>query len=84
MSARSNHACATCPIVATVHDVSVPITNVGASNNCACATCSTVAMGEAHPLLLGHNNSDGTAVAGHLPIATEGCRSLQQRHIVVV
>jgi hypothetical protein len=43
-----------------------------------------VAMGKARPLLLGHRNSDGTAAAGHLPIATEGYGPLLQRRIVVV
>jgi hypothetical protein len=67
-----------------VHDVRVPIVDVGASRNRACATYPTVAMGKLRLLLLGHHNSDRTVVVGHLPIATEGYGLLLQRHIVVV
>jgi hypothetical protein len=84
VGASSNHACATYPIVATVHDVRAPIADVGASSNRACATCYTVAMSKMRPLLLGHHSSDGIAEAGHLPIAIEGYRLLLQRHIIVV
>jgi hypothetical protein len=62
----------------------VPIAIVGASNNHTCATCPTVAMGETRSLLLEHHSSDGIAVVGHLPIATEGYESLVRRRIVVV
>jgi hypothetical protein len=71
VDASSNHVCATCLIVVTVCDVRVPIADVGASSNHACAMCPTVAMGEARPLQLGHHSSDGTVVAGHLPVATK-------------
>jgi hypothetical protein len=84
VDASSNHVCATCLTVATVCDVRVPITDVGASSNRTCATCPTVAMGEVRPLLLGHHSSDGTAAAGHLPVATKGYGPLLQRRIVVV
>jgi hypothetical protein len=84
VDASSNRTCATCPTVAMVRDIIVPIADVGASSNHACATCHTVATGEAHPLLLGHHSSDGTAAAGYLPVATEGYRPLLHRYIVVV
>jgi hypothetical protein len=73
-----------CLMVATVRDVKVPITDVGASSNRACAMYPTVAMGAAHALLLRHHSSDGIAMVGHLPIATEGYGQLLQRRIVVV
>jgi hypothetical protein len=41
-------------------------------------------MGKAHPSLLGHLSSDGTATAGRLPIAIEGHKLIVQRCIVVV
>jgi hypothetical protein len=72
VGASNNRACATCPIVATVHDVRVSVVDVGASSNRSCATCPTVAMAEACLLLLGHHSSDGIAAVGHFPIATEG------------
>jgi hypothetical protein len=65
-----------CPTVAIVRGVRVPVTDVIASSNHACATCPTIAMGEVHPLLLGHHSSDGIAAAGRLPVATEGYRPL--------
>jgi hypothetical protein len=73
-----------CPTVAIVCDVRVPVANVGASSNHAYATCPIVATGEARLLLLGHHSSDRTAVAGRLPVATEGYRPLLQRRIVLV
>jgi hypothetical protein len=73
-----------CSTVAMVCDVRVPIADVGVSSNRACATCPTVVTGEACLLLLGHYSSDGTAVAGHLPIATEGYRPLLKGCIVVL
>jgi hypothetical protein len=75
----SNRTCPTRPIVGAVHDVSVPIADVGASSNRACATCPIVAMDEVRPLLLGDHTSDGTAVVGHLPVATKGYIPLLQR-----
>jgi hypothetical protein len=84
LGASSSRACGTCPTVPTVHDVGVLIANVGASSNRTCATCPTVAMGEVRPLLLGHHSSDGTAMVGHLPVATECYGPLLQRRIVVV
>jgi hypothetical protein len=84
VGASSNRVCVTCPTVATVYDVSVPVTDVGASSNRACATCPTVATDEARLLLLGHHNSDGIATVGRLPVTTEGYRPLLQRRIVVV
>jgi hypothetical protein len=84
VGASSNRAYATCPTVAKVHNVRVPVTDVGASSNRACATCPTVATDEARLLLLGHHRSDGTTAASHLPVATEGYRSLIQWRIVVV
>jgi hypothetical protein len=74
MGANSNHACATCPTVATIQDVRVPVADVGASYNHT----------EARPLLLGHHSNDGTTATCHLTVATEGCRPLLQRHIIVV
>jgi hypothetical protein len=41
-------------------------------------------MGEARLSLLEHHHSDGTAMAGHLPVPTEGYGPLVQRLIVVV
>jgi hypothetical protein len=84
VSNSSNRAYATCPTVAKVHNVRVPVTDVGASSNRACATCPTVATDEARLLLLGHHRGDGTTAASHLPVATEGYRSLIQWRIVVV
>jgi hypothetical protein len=84
MRASSNRVCAMCSIVAIVRNVRVHIANAGASSNRACATCPTVAMGETRPLLLGHHSSDGTVVAGRLPLATEGYEPLLQRCIIVV
>jgi hypothetical protein len=47
--------------------------------------CPTVAMGEVCPSLLGHHSSDGTAVAGQLPVvATEGNGLLVHRCFVVM
>jgi hypothetical protein len=83
-SASSNRTCATWPTVAMVHDVRVPVVDVGTRSNHVCATCPTVATGEARLLLLGHHSSDGIAAAGHLPIATEDYGPLLQRRIVVV
>jgi hypothetical protein len=71
VGSSSNHACAMCPIVATVRDVRVPVADVGGSNNRVSVMCPRVAMGETHPLLLGHHSSDGTVAAGRLPITTE-------------
>jgi hypothetical protein len=82
--ASSNHACAMCPIGPTVHDIRVPVADMDVSSNHACATCPVVATGEAHPLLLGHHSSDGTAAAGHLPVSTGGYGPLLQKCIVVV
>jgi hypothetical protein len=45
---------------------------VGASSNRTCATCPIVVMGEVRLLLLEYHSSDGTAVDGHFPVATEG------------
>jgi hypothetical protein len=84
VGASSNRACATCPTVAAVCDVRVPITDVGASSNHSCAMCPTVAMGKACPLLLGHHSSDRTAAVDRLPIVSEDYEPLLQRHIVVV
>jgi hypothetical protein len=67
-----------------VHDVRVPVANVGSSSNPACATCPIVATAEARSLLLGHHSSDGTAAVGYLPVATEDYGLLLQRRIVVV
>jgi hypothetical protein len=57
---------------------------VGTSSNYVCTTCSTVAMGKAHPSLLGHHNSNGTTIMSQLPVAIEGYGPLLQRRIVVV
>jgi hypothetical protein len=62
----------------------VPINDVGASSNRACTMCPTVEMGEVCPLLLGHHSSDGTAAAGHFPVAIEGYGPFLQRRIIVV
>jgi hypothetical protein len=80
----SNCACATCPTVAMVRDVRMPVADVGASSNRACATCPTVETDEVRPLLLGYHISDGTAAVGRLPVATKGYGPLLQRHIVVL
>jgi hypothetical protein len=62
----------------------VAVAAVGASSNRVCGMCPTVATGEAHPLLLEHHSSDGTAAADRLHVDTEGYGPLVQRHIVVV
>jgi hypothetical protein len=72
------------PTIAMNGDVRVPVAGVGASSNHACATCHIVAMGEARLSLLGHHSSDGTAAAGHLPVATESYGLLLRRNILVV
>jgi hypothetical protein len=76
VGASSNRACATCPIVATVHDVRVSVADVSASSNRTCVTCLTVAMGEVRQLLLGHQSIDGTAMMSRLLIIIEGYRVL--------
>jgi hypothetical protein len=84
VSASNNHVCVMCPTVATVRDVRVPVADVGASSNRTCGTCPAVATGEARPLVLEHHCIDRAAVAGHLPIATEGYGLLLQRRIILV
>jgi hypothetical protein len=88
VGASSNHACATCPTVAMVRYVRVPVANLGTSSNRACATCPTVALGEVRPLLQGHHSSDGTAAVGRFPVATEAYYSsgwnLRKDHLTLL
>jgi hypothetical protein len=69
-------------MVATVHNVRVPVVDVGTSSNHACASCLKVVTGEVRSLLLGQHNSNAIVAVGRLPIAIEGYRPLLHRGVL--